>query len=258
MQTAQLDSTHHRSDLQPFLDRLTGRSVLSEREQRQILDLPIRVRQVRPNEDFVRLGERVDHACLVAEGLVGRFDQNALGDRQITALHIKGEMPDLHSVVQPTATSALQALTTSTIIAVPHQALHAATTAYPAIAEALWRDTMVDAMILAQWVVNVGRRDARSRLAHLLCEMACRYRQTPRDGRVVFPLAMTQTQLADATGLTAVHVNRTLKALERIGTVFRHKTVRIDDWDTLVEIGDFDRGYLQDQLAPEDRIRILP
>jgi len=248
--------SHSPSSLQPFLDRLTSRSVLSEREQQRILDLPIRVRQSRPNEDFVALGERVDHACLVMDGLVGRFDQNARGERQITALHVPGDMPDLHSVVQPTATSALQALTTSTIVQVPHAAIRASTAEYPAIAEALWRDTMVDSMILAQWVVNLGRRDARSRVAHLLCEMACRYACGVTNGKVRFALPMTQHQLADTTGLTAVHVNRTLKALEAIGTVFRHKMVRIENWDTLVRIADFDSSYLQRGLKPEERIRI--
>jgi CRP-like cAMP-binding protein len=155
---------HQESNLQPFLTRLNRRSVLSEHEQQVILALPVRVKQVQPNEDFVELGERVDHSCFVAEGLIGRFDQTTRGGRQITALHIRGDMPDLHSVVQPTATSALQALSTSTLLQVPHAALRAVAAAHPAIAEALWRDCMVDSMILAQWVVNVGRRDARSRV----------------------------------------------------------------------------------------------
>lgn len=245
------------SSLQPFLDRLNSRSILSESEQQRILDLPIRVRQARANEDFVHLGEIVDHACFVVEGLIGRFDQNARGERQITALHIPGDMPDLHSVVQPTASSALQALSTTTLLQVPHAALRAATAEFPAIGEAFWRDTMVDSSILAQWVVSVGRRDARCRLAHLLCEMACRYRRTPHGGGLVFQLPMTQAQLADATGLTAVHINRTLKALEQIGTTFRHKTVRIDDWDALVKIGDFDATYLQEADRPVERLRMV-
>jgi len=245
------------SNLQPFLDRLTSRSILSDREQRRILELPVRVRQARANEDFVSLGERVDHACFIVEGLVGRFDQNARGERQITALHIPGDMPDLHSVVQPTASSALQALSTTTILSVPHAALRAAAAAYPAIAEALWRDCMVDSLILAQWIVNVGRRDARSRLAHLLCEMACRYHTVPVDGRVEFPLHLTQWQLADATAMTSVHVNRTLKSLEKIGTVFRHKIVRIADWDKLTEVAEFDPAYLQANQKPEERLRIV-
>ena len=248
---------HHDSNLQRFLDRLTSRSVLSEQEQRQILALPVRIKQAGPNEDFVALGERVDHACFVLAGLVGRFDQNSSGERQITALHIAGDMPDLHSVVQPTATSAFQALSTSTVLQVPHSALWAISARHPAIAEAFWRDCMVDSMVLAQWVVNVGRREAKSRLAHLLCEMAHRYKVVPADNTVVFELSMTQSQLADATGLTPVHVNRTLKALAAIGTTFHHRVVRIEDWDALVELGDFDPGYLQTELRPEERLRIV-
>jgi len=113
-------------------------------------------------------------------------------------------------------------------------------------------------MILAQWVVNVGRRDAKARLAHLLCEMAFRYKAPRQGAQVQFRLPMTQDQLADAAGLTPVHVNRTLKALEPIGVQFRHKMVRILDWERLAEVGDFDSGYLQADITPEERIRIIP
>jgi CRP-like cAMP-binding protein len=248
---------HQNSNLSPFLTRLNMRSVLSDAEQTRILDLPLTYKQARTNQDFVRLGERVDHASFVVDGLVGRFDQNANGDRQITALHIPGDMPDLHSVVQPNATSALQALSASTILQIPHGALRAAAAEYPAIAEAFWRDCMVDSMVLAQWVVNVGRRDALSRVAHLLCEMACRYGASAVGGRLTFRLPMTQAQMADATGLTSVHINRTLKRLAEIGTRFRNPVVEIADWDALVEVGDFDRLYLQDELQPEERLRLV-
>jgi CRP-like cAMP-binding protein len=245
-------------DLQRFLDRLTRRSVLSPTEQAAILELPVQVERARPNNDFVRLGERVHHACFIADGLVGRFDQNANGERQITALHIPGDMPDLHSVVQPKATSALQALSPTTILRIPHQAVRVIAAAHPAIAEALWRDCMVDSMILAQWVVNVGRRDARCRIAHLICEMALRYRGTGLSGKVTFNLPMTQAHLADATGLTSVHVNRSLKALEDEGLEFRRGAVDIDDWAQLVSVGDFDPDYLQQDIGPDERIRINP
>lgn len=248
---------HPEPTLQLFLDRLTSRSVLTPREQQAVLDLPVHAVQVEANRDFVRLGEHVDHACFVVAGLVGRFDQTSQGARQITALHIAGDMPDLHSVVQPTATSALQALSTATILRVPHSAVRAVASWHPAVAEAFWRDTMVDAMIMAQWVVNVGRRDAKTRIAHLLCEMACRYHAEPRDNRVTYNLRMTQQQLADATGLTAVHVNRSLMALSSVGTRFKGGTVRISDWEALTLTGDFDPGYLRHETAPEQRLRIV-
>jgi CRP-like cAMP-binding protein len=245
--------------IQSYLNRLLSRSVLNDDEQRAILALPYQRLEVRGNYDFVRLGETVDHACLVADGAVGRFDQNMNGARQITAIHLAGDMADLQSVVQPKATTALQALSPTTILRIPHVALREATARFPALAEALWRDCMVDSGILSQWVVNVGRRDARARLAHLLCEIATRRGMGARPAGVAFPFAVTQAQLADATGLTIVHVNRVLKGLRMDGlaAVRRHE-IEISDWEKLAEAGEFDDTYLQITMAPEDRLRILP
>jgi CRP-like cAMP-binding protein len=246
-----------RTDLQPFLDRLTSRSQLTDREREAILHLPTHAAQVQANRDFVRLDQSVDHACVIVEGVVGRFDQTANGARQITALHIAGDAPDLHSVVQPKASSALQALTTATILRVPHTALRALAARYPAVAEAFWRDCMVDSAILSQWVVNVGRRDAKTRVAHLLCEMAKRHKAEPKGGETVFHFPLTQNHIADATGLTPVHVNRTLKVLREEGlVVVCSRTVRILDWDALAKLGEFDSDYLQADLRPEERMRI--
>jgi CRP-like cAMP-binding protein len=246
-------------DLQRFLDRLTSRSVLSEEERQAILNLPSHAEQVQSNNDFVPLGVKVDHACLIVAGLVGRFGQNSEGKRQITAIHIPGDMADLHSVVQPMTGSALQALSVATILRIPHAAIRAVAARYPAIAEALWRDCMVDASILSQWIVNVGRRDARERIAHLICEMAIRLRGAPRPDEIIFDLAITQTQLADATGLTSVHVNRTLQSLrgDRIVEWSRGNVVRIPHWDALAAAGDFDPEYLQTQVRPRDRPRVV-
>lgn len=242
--------------LQRFLRRLTSRSILTDEEQQAILSLPTEAEQVRSNRDFVALGETVDHSCLVVTGMVGRFDQTAEGNRQITAVHIPGDMADLHSVVQPTVTSALQALSVSTIYRIPHSAIRAAAARFPAIGEALWRDCVVDASVLSEWVVNVGRRDARSRIAHLFCEVATRLGVAPARGEIVFEFPITQAQLADATGLTAVHVNRTLMAFRREGAMtVRGFTVRIHDWQALAEAGDFEAGYLQMDIRPDKRMR---
>lgn len=248
----------NKQGLERFLARLTSRSVLTQEEQQAILDLPARSELVEANRDFVPLGAKVDHACLIVDGIVGRFDQNWDGKRQITALHIPGDMADVLSVVQPTSGSALQALSIATILRVPHTAIRAATSRHPALAEALWRDTAVDAAILAQWVVNVGRRDARQRIAHLLCEMGTRLHTTPLMGEVFFPFAVTQSQLADATGLTPVHVNRTLQAMrrDRLAEVST-RAVRVPEWDALVTAGEFDAGYLQANVRPDQRLRIV-
>lgn len=245
-------------NLQRFLDRLTSRSVLSDEEQEAILGLPGLAAQAETHRDIVHLGEVVDHACLLVEGLVGRFGQNTNGERQITAIYISGDMPDLHSVVSPRATSALQALATTTILRIPHGALRSAAARYPAIAEAFWRECTVDAAILSQWVVNVGCRDAKARISHLLCELAVRYKADVRSGEATFLLPLTQEHLGDATGLTSVHVNRTLKVLRERGVAsLRGRSVHIHDWDALVQMGEFDGTYLQADMEPEERIRIV-
>ena len=231
--------------LQPFLDKLNLRSNLGPAERQAILDLPARPAQIQTNRDFVRLGEKVDHASFVVAGLVGRFGQNREGNRQITAVHIPSDMVDLHSVVAPEACSALQALAVTTILRVPHDALRLVASRFPAIAEAFWRECVVDSAVLAEWIVNVGRRDARSRLAHLLCEIVCRTESPNRRAGATVSFPATQAHIADMLGLTSVHVNRMIQVLRHEGVAHVHsRLIQVLDWDRLVEIGDFDVDYL--------------
>lgn len=232
--------------LQPFVDKLVSRSQLGHAEQRALLSLPANPVQIQTNRDFVRLGERVHHASFVVAGLVGRFGQNREGNRQITAVHIPADMANLHSVVAPDACAALQALSVTTILRVPHDALRAVARRFPAIAEAFWRECVVDAAVLAEWIVNVGRRDARSRLAHLLCEITCRVEG--KGGKVgsTIPFPATQLHMADMAGLTSIHVNRSLQSLRRDGIVDVHsREIHILDWKRLRQVGDFDADYLR-------------
>jgi CRP-like cAMP-binding protein len=245
-----MQSSNERS-LRAFLNRLTSRSALTADEQQAVLELPGTAVQVRPNRDFVPLRQRVDHSCLVVSGVVGRFKQDRDGRRQITMLHIPGDMCDLHSVVEPVATSALQALSNATILQVPHQQIRAAAARYPALSLALWRDCMVDSAIMAEAVMNVGRRDARERVAHLFCEMAIRTGSSDRENSVTYDLPITQAHVADATALTPVHVNRTLQALRNDGLLdWKSGRVDIFKWAELQHLAQFDATYLYANLKP--------
>lgn len=234
------------SAMQPFLNRLLDRSELSVGEQQAILDLRGLPSQARANIDIVSPGQTTTHSCLVIDGVIGRFGQLTDGRRQITAFHVAGDMCDLHSVMCSKVGWSIQALTPTTMLKVSHHDLRALARAHPAIGEAFWRDCVVDASILSQWVVNVGRRDAKTRLAHILCEMGVRLEQAGLGARTQFQLNITQSQLADALGLTAVHVNRVLQYLRSekfIST--QHREMRILDWHRLSKLGDFDDGYLE-------------
>lgn len=241
--------------LQLFVNRLLSRSALAMREQEAILDLPTQPIDFLARRDIVKIDEDTDYACLVASGMVARFGLTGDGVRQFTAFHIAGDMADLHTTVRPLGSGGLHALCDTTILRVPHRAIRTIATRFPAIAEAFWRDCIVDAAILMQWVLNVGRRDARTRVAHLLCEMASRCAD---DGefRQHYAFPVTQEQLGDATALTAVHVNRTLKSLGDLVTV-KHGSVQIHDWAALTRLGDFDAAYLVADTGPARQRRLL-
>jgi CRP-like cAMP-binding protein len=231
--------------VQRFVERLASRSILTDEEVDALLGLNGQIKQVASHIDFVRQGQQVDHCCLVVDGLAGRFGQTSEGARQITCLHIPGDMADLASVVSPKSGWGLAALTDTTVLRIPHAELRQVAAKHSGIAEAFWRDCVADGSIFSEWVVNVGRRDALSRLAHLFCEMAIRCEQAAQGDRRSYSLPITQTDLGDATGLTSVHVNRTLRELRIQSMVeMRFGTVAIHDWDRLVKAGDFDAGFM--------------
>jgi CRP-like cAMP-binding protein len=235
----------NRSAIDLFVERLLSHSELSAEEREAVAALPATRMEVNAHRDIVRLGETVDHSCLIEQGLVGRFGQTETGSRQIVSVHVAGEMVDLHSLMVPQASTALNALTSSVVLRVPHRALRELGVCCPAIAAAFWRDCVLQASIVAQWLVNVGRRDARSRLAHLLCEMAIRSRRLGQPPSLRYEFPMTQEQIGDVLGLTAVHVNRMLTALRDDNLVaISRGFVEILDWSGLADAAEFDPTYL--------------
>lgn len=231
--------------LKLFLAKIEARSQLTDEERDGILSLPMTPRQVQPHRDIVRLGDTADHACLVADGIVARFAQVLSGARQIVSLHVAGDMVDLHSLLLPANPAPLVALTSTTIVQIPHAALHDIVARFPGVAAAFWRECVIDGNIVAHWLVNVGRRDARARLAHLICEMAVRSNQIEKFVGGRFPMPITQEQIADALGLTAVHVNRMMQSLRGEGLLESSgREITVRDWQGLVRVGEFDPVYL--------------
>jgi CRP-like cAMP-binding protein len=257
-QDGQVSGLKHLSDLGLFVQRLLARSRLTEEEQHAIMALPTHEIEVGARQDFVSLGEETDYCCYIASGLVARVGQVKNGSRQTTALHIPGDMADLHSAVRPIGIGGLTALTDTLILRVPHAAVRTLGRDFPAIAEAFWRDCILDGAILMQWAVNLGRKDARSRLAHILCELAIRYGGGRGYPLLEFDLPMVQEQLGDAAALTSVHVNRSLKTLrqERLVTV-RGGIVQIHDWERLMQAGEFDPTYLVADTFPDRQKRLV-
>jgi CRP-like cAMP-binding protein len=159
---------------------------------------------------------------------------------------MKGEMVDLQNSLLGVADHDVQMLTVGKIAMIPRQQIERVAAERPAVGRAMWIDTLVDAAIFREWIMNVGRRDAKTRLAHLFCEFSLRLNLAGLGQHDGYELPMTQEQLGDATGLTPVHVNRTIKQLERDGLIKRSsaRSIQIGDWRKLAKVGDFDSTYL--------------
>jgi CRP-like cAMP-binding protein len=134
-------------------------------------------------------------------------------------------------------------LSRATLLFIPHAALRRLVLD-PSLAMAFWRDTVTDGSVLAKWAANLGRKQAIPRLAHLFCEMGMRMEQVGLGTRNDYTLPLTQSQMADAVGLTAVHLNRTLKSLREEGVTFNRGHVRIASWSSLAALAEFDPAYL--------------
>ena len=236
-----------------WLKRLCSRSNLSQSDVELIAALPGQPYSIAANVDFVRAGETVESVCLLSDGVAASFGEARAG-RRLTALHLPGDAVDLQSTVLPNACCALTALTDVSLFRVPRKALADAAERSPSLAQALWRDSAVNVSIANEWLVNAGRRDARTRLAHLICELSMRH-ALAGGNRDDLGIGLKQAHLADASGISPVHVNRMLAELrdaELLTPV--HGGVRIDDWEALAQLGEFNSSYLH---LPEDVSRSL-
>ncbi len=217
----------------------------SDDDRDALLALPYTLRTIDAQDYVVRDGDRTTQCCLLLSGFVYRHKIVADGGRQIFAIHMKGDLVDLQNSILAVADHNVQALTTAEVALIPREAIRRLAHEHPAVGEAMWHDTLVDGAVFREWIANVGRRDARTRIAHLLCEFAVRLEWAGIGGQTDYELPMTQEQLADCTGLTSVHVNRMLKSLSDDGLISRTKrAVSIDDWNRLAAAGDFGSAYL--------------
>jgi len=226
--------------------RKLGRLVhLDETDRQAINALPARIEIHPAHSVLVADRARTTHSTLLIDGFACRYKDTGNGGRQILSFHLAGDFVDLSHMLLSRSDHVVQTLSPATIARVPTPELRALAAARPHVAEALWRETMIDAAIAREWIVNVGRRGATERIAHLLCEFAARRDEAGLGSLDHFELPMTQEQIGDATGLTGVHVNRKLHDLQRIGVIARdRRDLRIRDWARLKRIGDFDPTYL--------------
>jgi CRP-like cAMP-binding protein len=234
------------SILEPMVRKLEYWYKFDDDDRAAVLGLPHNVRTLEQNHYIVREFDRATHTCVLLSGYAMRHKIVAGGARQIVALHMKGDIVDLQNSLLGTADHSVQMLTAGKVAMIPREAITRTAFERPNVGKAMWIDTLVDASVFREWIANVGRRDARTRVAHILCEFSLRLKIAGMGEQNGYEMPMTQEQLGDATGLTSVHINRTLKSLEADQLITRTtpRSIVVGDWRKLAEAGDFNSAYL--------------
>lgn len=231
--------------LSALFDRMNSRSSLDESDRYHAFNLPVTRKIFATSGYIIRHGDKSDFVALLLDGFC--YGQKYAGDgkSQIISLGIPGDMIGLESLLLQTADYDVRALTAVDVAMVPLAAVQQLALRRPAIGHALGIHQAINHSISREWLLNLGARDGLRRISHFLCEFAFRMdAQSPVPGQT-YELPMSQEQIGQATGLTAVHVNRMLKTLHAAGLIERSwRNVRFPSWEKLREIGDFSTGYL--------------
>nr|WP_290698238.1 Crp/Fnr family transcriptional regulator [Halomonas sp. UBA3074] len=218
---------------------------LSDEERQAIKHLPIKIVDMKAYQDIVNMGDHPTQCFMVLEGFACVYKETIDGNRQILAIHIPGDMPDLQSLHLPFLDINIATLSACKLGFVQHEDARRICEQYPRLATAFWRETLSQSAIYREWIVNNGRRKSYTRIAHLICELKVRLNAVGlvRNNRFIIPAS--QAELADATGMTPVHMNRVLQELRADGLIkVERSSVSIPDWEALKLSGEFDPLYL--------------
>ena len=216
-------------------------------EERRRLDALIAMRHqaYAAKDDILAEGERVNSIHVDLSGLAARYKVLDEGERQIMGFLIPGDISDVEVFVLEKMDHGIAAISNTVCAIIPADTIKGLLTEMSSLTQALWWSTMTDSAVLRERIIDHGRRDAHERIAHLFCEMLIRDRIVGMAQDDAIPVPLTQEELADATGLTPVHVNRTLKQLREDGLIeLKARTLRIVDPKGLRKVARFNANYL--------------
>ena len=214
-------------------------------EDLRLLDQTVaRPRKIGDHQDVIREGDAPEDVHLVLEGFACRYKILPDGRRSIFAYLVPGDFCDLNIFILKAMDHGIATLSPCTIVDIPRQRI-LELLERPALARALWWATLVDEATLREWLVNMGRRSAENSIAHLFCEIHLRLKTIGLANGGEFSFPVTQLELSDTLGLSAVHMNRSLQNLQNIGLLtVRRSRVRISDIERLHDICGFNPNYL--------------
>lgn len=230
---------------QLLVARLDSHLALEEVERDGLLALPAQLRTIQGRSTRLTGKLAENHVHVLEDGFACRYRDLSDGRRQILALLIPGDIVDLRQFVLGGRQPPVAALSPLSVRAIPNASLFKLLETSPRTTRALWSTTLVEESIAREWLVSIGKRSAIERVAHLLCEIYLRLAAVGRTDGSRFPLPLTQSELADALGLSTVHVNRTLQELRKSGLIaFQSGTVELFDFEALAKLALFSPAYL--------------
>ncbi len=244
------------SSSNPLTKKLSHYAPLSDSD-RQVLDaLLARSEHFPADVDIVAEGMVPRSVFVLKDGMAIRYRNLPDGGRQIMTFLIPGDLCDVHVFLLKTMDHSLGTITPVRIAPISRDDILDLFAQHPRISAALWWSSLQEEAILRERIVSLGRRDARGRIAYMLCELLWRHAAIGLTNGGIFQLPLTQTELGDTLGLTPVHVNRILKEFrERRLITIERKILNILDIQGLQNIAAFDEKYLNFGGVPEEMAR---
>lgn len=242
-----------------FVRKLADRVALSADDIAVLEDACAMDRCFPAKHDLIREGDEPGPVFVFLEGWGCRYKILPEGGRQILAFMMPGDFCDMHTSVLDEMDHSIATVTAARIAMIPRVKMEDMLHLSPAITRAFWLMQLVDLGVARSWIASIGRRGSMERVAHLMCELYFRANAfcLLKDGQCSMPLS--QILLADALGLTPVHVNRVLRRLKAAGVMsLDKKALIISDIAQLVRIAGFDDTYLQRRLGSGPGQTIIP
>jgi CRP-like cAMP-binding protein len=231
--------------------KLRSYDTLGEREIGAIQQAIEGTKSFATGQDLVSEGDRPAYSSVLIEGWAARSKTLENGASQITSIHVPGDFVDLHGFLLHKMDHSVVALSPCRIAKLSHERLLWITDEYPHLTRLLWLNTLIDAAIHRNWIVGMGRLPAAGHLAQLICEIYVRLKAVALASDCEFEFPLSQAVMADALGLSPVHVNRTIRELrERNLISLRARVLKILDWDKIVAFSQFDPTYLSQFQEP--------
>jgi CRP-like cAMP-binding protein len=242
-------------DLAPFAAVLNTYSPIDAEDRKALLSLPFETQPIRGNLRLAYPGQGKRELLVLLDGFSLRQKLTSSGERHISALHIAGDALNLSAMFTDDIDYEVVPISGATVAVIQLEAVVGLLRDRPAIFTALFSSLLVDASATREWLLNQSRRPSRARVAHFLCEHATRMTGRGLVENKTIELGVTQEQLADLLGLTTVHVNRTLRLIEKDGLITRNgRHYKIINRTALQESADFKPSYLYPSIGKIDHI----